>query len=71
MDDIKVYTLEYWREDDWFVGRIVEFPGLFNQGKTLDELIGNLYDAYFLMIEEGVPPEGTETELIEFEVDEE
>jgi predicted RNase H-like HicB family nuclease len=71
MDDIKSYTLEYWREDDWFVGRIVEIPGLFNQGKSLDELVGNLYDAYFLMMEEGIPPEGVETELMEFEVEEE
>ncbi|MGC9314773.1 MAG: type II toxin-antitoxin system HicB family antitoxin [bacterium] len=70
MDEVKAYTLEYWREDDWFVGRIVEIPGLFNQGKSLDELIGNLYDAYFLMMEEGVPPEGVETELMDFEVEE-
>lgn len=70
MDNIKKYTLEYWREDDWFVGRIVEIPGLFNQGKSLDELVGNLYDAYFLMMEEGIPPEGVETELMEFEVEE-
>ncbi|HHS50676.1 MAG TPA: type II toxin-antitoxin system HicB family antitoxin [candidate division Zixibacteria bacterium] len=67
---IKKYTLEYWREDDWFVGRIIEIPGLFNQGKSLDELEANLYDAYFLLMDEGVPPEGVETEKIDFEIDE-
>ena len=68
---IKEYTLEYWREDDWFVGRIVEVPGLFSQGKSLDELEMNLYDAYYLMIDEGIPPEGTEvTEKVwEVEID--
>ncbi len=70
MDNLKTYTLEYWREDKWFVGRIVEIPGLFSQGESLDELQSNLYDAYFLMLEDGIPPEGVETELEEFEVEE-
>ncbi len=67
---IKKYKLEYWREDDWFVGRIVEIPGLFSQGKSLDELESNLLDAYFLMIDEGLPPKDTKTQTIDFEIEE-
>ena len=69
---VKEFTLQYWQEDKWVVGRIVEFPGLFSQGKSLDELEANLYDAYYLMIDEGVPPEDVEVEekLFEIEIDE-
>ena len=31
------FTLEYWREGDWYVGRLIEVPGVFSQGKTLAE----------------------------------
>ena len=40
------FTLEYWRDDEWFVGRLVEVPGVFSQGATLDELDENIQDAY-------------------------
>jgi predicted RNase H-like HicB family nuclease len=45
------FTLEYWEDDGWFVGRILEVPGAFSQGETLDELKENIRDAYNLMIE--------------------
>ncbi len=45
------FTLEYWVEDDWFVGRLKEVPGVFSQGETLDELEENIRDAYQLMTE--------------------
>jgi len=34
----------------WYVGRLVEVPGVFSQGTTLDELVENIQDAYELMI---------------------
>jgi predicted RNase H-like HicB family nuclease len=46
------FTLEYWRDDDWYVGRRKEVPGVFSQGATLQELEENIKDAYFLMIED-------------------
>ena len=46
------FTLEYWIEDNWYVGRLKEVPGVFSQGKTLQELEENIRDAYFLMAEE-------------------
>jgi len=48
---MKKFTLEYWKEDDWFVGRLVEIPGVFSQGETLDELKENIKDAYRMMVE--------------------
>jgi predicted RNase H-like HicB family nuclease len=45
------FTLEYWEDEEWFVGRLVEVPGVFSQGETLDELKENIADAYNLMIE--------------------
>jgi predicted RNase H-like HicB family nuclease len=44
-------TLEYWEDDGWFVGRLVEVPGIFSQGETVEELKENIRDAYKLMLE--------------------
>jgi predicted RNase H-like HicB family nuclease len=49
--EMKKFTLEYWKDDDWFVGRLVEIPGVFSQGETLDELKENIKDAYRMMVE--------------------
>ena len=40
----RLFTLEYWQEDDWFVGKLKEIPGVFSQGKTVDELKENTID---------------------------
>ena len=50
------FTLEYWQAGDWYVGRLIEVPGVFSQGKTLDELNENIQDAYELMVTQGRPP---------------
>lgn len=44
-------TLEYWKDEGWLVGRIVEVPGVFSQGETLDDLKENIQDAYKLMLQ--------------------
>ena len=43
------FTIEYWEDDGWFVGRLIEVPGVFSQGETLSELKENINDAYRLM----------------------
>jgi len=48
----KYFTLEYWLDEGWHVGRLKEVPGVFSQGQTLEELKENILDAYNLMIEE-------------------
>ena len=44
------FTLEHWQDGEWYVGRLVEVPGVFSQGATLDELRENIQDAYDLMV---------------------
>lgn len=43
------FTLEYWEDDGWLIGRLKEMPGVFSQGETLEELESNIGDAYQLM----------------------
>ena len=49
---MKQFTLEYWEDDGWFVGRLKEWPAVMSQGKTLDELQEMIRDAYQLMLED-------------------
>jgi len=48
----RVFTLEYWQDDDWFVGKLKEIPGVYSQGKTMEELKENIIDAYRMMLQE-------------------
>jgi len=48
----RFFTLEYWQDDGWLVGRLKEVPGVFSQGKTLEELKENVIDAYRMMLAE-------------------
>ena len=43
-------TLEYWKDNDWYVGRLREVPGVLSQGTTLQELEENIQDAYQLVL---------------------
>jgi predicted RNase H-like HicB family nuclease len=52
----RYFTLEYWIDDGWYVGRLREVPGVFSQGETLPELEENIRDAYRMMMEEVVLP---------------
>ncbi len=45
------FTLEYWKDEGWYVGRLKQLPSIFSQGKTLSELEGNIRDAYQWMKE--------------------
>jgi predicted RNase H-like HicB family nuclease len=49
---IRNFTLEWWRDNGWYVGKLKEVPGVFSQGATLDELEENIKDAYSLMMED-------------------
>ncbi len=48
------FTLEFWEDDGWYVGRLREVPGVFSQGETLVELEENIAEAY-RMISEDTP----------------
>ena len=60
-------SLEYWTDDDWWVGRLKEIPGVFSQGETLAELEDNIREAYLLVMEDEIEPdiEGRQTKQIE------
>lgn len=49
---LRYFTLEYWQDEGWYVGRLKEIPGVFSQGETLEELEENIREAYQLMKEE-------------------
>ena len=66
----KFFTLEYWQDDDWFVGKLKEVPGVFSQGKTIEELKENIIDAYHMMLAEyDVEDKHTCTKSIELGVE--
>ncbi len=60
---LRHFTLEYWLDEGWYVGRLKEVPGVFSQGETLEELERNIQEAYKLMMEEEEPIWDTELVL--------
>jgi predicted RNase H-like HicB family nuclease len=63
------FHMQYWKDGDWFVGRLPQVPGVFSQGATLAELEENIRDAYQLMLEEqGTAPLPVHVETKEIEV---
>jgi len=46
------FTLEYWVDDGWYVGRLKEVPGVFSQGADLPELEENIRDTYRMVASE-------------------
>jgi predicted RNase H-like HicB family nuclease len=64
-----IFTLEYWLDEGWYVGRLREVPGVFSQGKTLEDLEISIRDAYQLMLEENIGmevPTAHSTKTLEF-----
>jgi predicted RNase H-like HicB family nuclease len=65
------FTLEFWQDEGWYVGRLKEVPGVFSQGETLDELEENIRDAYDLVLSDVAPssiPVEAQSKSIEVEV---
>lgn len=67
---IRPFTLEFWQDGDFFVGRLLEVPGVFSQGETMEELRENIQEAYELMVtQERIPaPPAAKQEAVELEV---
>jgi predicted RNase H-like HicB family nuclease len=66
---LKHFTLEYWKDSRWYVGKLKEVPGVFSQGKSLHELEENIRDAYYLMVEEAERPLQIVTKTKEIEIE--
>ena len=64
------FTLEFWRDGNWYVGRLLEVPGVFSQGETLEELQENIQDAYDLMVthDRDPAPPSAQRQAVELEV---
>jgi len=53
----------YWKGERFWVGKLLEYPDIMTQGKTLKELEENMKEAYMLMTMEDVPKEHKVKEL--------
>jgi predicted RNase H-like HicB family nuclease len=65
------FTLEYWIDEGWYVGRLKEVPGVFSQGASLEELEENVREAYRLMMEdeeEALPRVEIKTKVLRVQV---
>ena len=63
------FTLDYWLDEGWYVGRLREIPSVFSQGTTLEDLEDSIRDAYTLMLEESAMmelPANHSTKVLEF-----
>ncbi len=45
----------YWKNEKFWLGKLLEHPEIMTQGETLEELEQNLKEAYLLMAMEDVP----------------
>jgi len=65
---LRYFTLEYWLDDGWYIGRLREVPGVFSQGETLEELKENIQDAYRMFTEDRMVPAHPDSRTMEIEV---
>lgn len=63
------FTLEYWLDDGWYVGKLKEIPGVFSQGESLEELEQNIREAHQLMMAEETTESRAGLQTKELEVD--
>ncbi len=63
------FSLEYWIDDGWYIGRLKEIPGIFSQGETLEELEKNIRDAYTMVMEEEVSSQHSGAQTKDISVD--
>jgi predicted RNase H-like HicB family nuclease len=50
-------TLVYWKSKKFWLGKLLEHPEIMTQGRTLEELEGNIREAFMLMALDEVPKE--------------
>ena len=53
----KQLTMVYWQGERFWLGKLLEYPDIMTQGKTVEELEVNLKDAYRLLVMDDVPEE--------------
>ncbi|MFO7761135.1 MAG: type II toxin-antitoxin system HicB family antitoxin [Thermodesulfobacteriota bacterium] len=65
---LRHFTLEYWLDDGWYVGKFLEVPGVFSQGESLEKLQENIKDAYQLLLEDESTARHPGSQIMEIEV---
>jgi predicted RNase H-like HicB family nuclease len=65
---LRHFTLEYWPDDGWYVGRLKEVPGVVTQAETLPALMENIRDAYQLVTDDPIELNDAELEIKEIGV---
>ena len=50
------FTLDFWIDDGWYVGKLREVPNVFSQGENVEELKTNIQDAYRIIVDEAPSP---------------
>ena len=48
-------TLIYWKGKKYWLGKLLENPEIMTQGKTVQELVENIKDAYYQMTLDEIP----------------
>ena len=66
---IRNFTLDFWIDDGWYVGKLREVPGVFSQGANLEELKINIKDAYDLMMAETMQTPVEKSDSVELEME--
>ncbi len=66
---IRSFTLDFWIDDGWYVGKLREVPGVFSQGANLEELKINIKDAYGLMMEETMQTPVEKSDSVELKME--
>ena len=61
------FNMIYMKKNDWFIGHIQEYPDYESQGRSLDELKGNLIEIY-KDIQQGLVPDAEPCQLMEVAV---
>jgi len=60
-------NIVYKKEKEWYIGHIQEYPDYESQGKTIDELKGNLIEIHN-DIQRGMVPDAEPFQLLEVAV---
>jgi predicted RNase H-like HicB family nuclease len=56
-------TMVYWKGEQMWLGKLLEFPDVMTQGETVEELEENIKDAYRVLILEDVPADHLTKEI--------
>ena len=57
-------TMVYWKSKKFWLGKLVEYPEITTQGRTIAELEENLKDAYRMMVLADVPTKHQVKEVV-------